>query len=346
VCSSDLSILNWASILHVLFEDVTKSGKTRDAIRSVLSRFLKTPVFIKKVSRLIELNRTMLRLLHHEDPWDDLSVQQLTENPGSAADLVLLHLLCLADMRAMASRCDSDFKETDLRRMIISCFNSKSWEIPSCMVLDDQATNLKDVRATVLSDHEPRVQLRKTGNMRVLNLGFSTMAESVLPTLHALDLSGIELYDLRLFPAANDWADLLLRVKAPKDTLFEMNKWAGFTACLKDNFSERSAKFETGSIKASRVKTIENSGVKAEPFTDITIHPRPDFKKTVILMNSPSSAGPLYPVIKGLRDQGLSPFYIKKTCDEKDFCLVVHARSETAPDESIVKEAIHDTCTS
>ncbi|MFA6009836.1 MAG: hypothetical protein WC799_07620 [Desulfobacteraceae bacterium] len=346
------SALHWAALLHMAMEDTAKSEKSseksveksRNTIRSVLIRFRKTPAFIKKVSGLIKLNNTMLRLLHGEDPWDDLALQPLLENLGSPFDLVLLHLLCLADLRAQASRCYSDFKETDLRQKIMACFNCKSWKIPSYMSENNQGANLKDFNTTVISENGPRVQLQKTENMRVLNLGFSSVIEPVLPALHALDLSGIDLYDLRLFPASNGWADLLIRVRAPKDTLFEMKKWAGFTACLKDILVERSAKIDTGSIKDSGAKTIENSEAKTDPATEVTVYHRPDLKKTVILMHSPSSAGSLCRIIKGLHDQGLSPFYIKKTCCEKDFCLVVHASDETNPDESILKEVIYDTC--
>jgi len=342
------SVLHWAALLHMAMEDTAKSEKSveksRNTIRSVLIRFRKTPAFIKKVSGLINLNNTMLRLLHGEDPWDDLALQPLLENLASPVDLVLLHLLCLADLRAQASRCYSDFKETDLRQKIMACFNCKSWKIPSYMAEDDQDTILKDVHTTVISENGPRVQLQKTENMRVLNLGFSSVIEPVLPALHALDLSGIDLYDLRLFPASNGWTDLLIRVKAPKDTLFEMKKWAGFTASLKDILVERSIKIETGSIKANRVKSTENTEAMTDSTTDVTIYRRPDLKKTVILMHSPRSAGSLCRIIKGLHDQGLSPFYIKKTCCEKDFCLVVHASAETDPDESILKEVIYETC--
>lgn len=350
------SALHWAALLHVAIEDSAKtekssekssekfSEKSRDTIRSVLARFRKTPAFIKRVSGLIKLNNTMLRLLHGEDPWDDLALQPLLDNLGSPVDLMLLHLLCLADLRAQASRCYSDFKETDLKQKIMACFKCKSWKIPSYMAKDDQGLSLKDFNATVISENGPRVQLQKTENMRVLNIGFSSVAEPVLPALHALDLSGIDLYDLRLFPASNGWIDLLIRVKAPKDTLFEMKKWAGFAACLKDNLFERSANIETVSIKASRAKTIDNSETNTDLATDVTVYRRPDLKKTVILMHSPRAAGSLCRIIKGLHDQGLSPFYIKKTCCEKDFCLVVHASAEMDPDESILKEVIYDTC--
>lgn len=347
------SALHWSALLHVAMEDSAKSSeklaeklaeKSRDIIRSVLIRFRKTPTFIKKVSGLVKLNNTMLQLLHGEDPWDDVALQPLLENLGSPVELVLLHLLCLADLRAQASRCYSDFKETDLRQKIMACFNCKNWKIPSYMAEDDQKITLKDFHTAIISENGPRVQLQKNENMRVLNLGFSSMTDPVLPTLHALDLSGIDLYDLRMFPGSNGWTNLLIRVRAPKDTLFEMNKWAGFAACLKDNLVERSAKIETGSIKDSRIKTIENSEVTTELSTDVTVYRRPDLKKTVILMHSPSTAGSLCRIIKGIHDQGLSPFYIKKTCCEKDFCLVVHASDETDPDESILKEVIYGTC--
>lgn len=347
------SALHWAAVLHVASKDSAKSAgksaeksreKSRDTIRSVLIRFRKTPAFIQKVSGLIKLNNIMLRLLHGEDPWDDLALQPLLESLNSPVDLVLLHLLCLADLRAQASRCYSDFKETDLRQKMMACFNCKNWKTPSYMAEDDQGANLKDFNTTVISENGPRVQLQKTQNMRVLNLSFSSVIEPVLPTLHALDLSGIDLYDLRLFPASSGWTDLLIRVKAPKDTLFEMKKWTGFKDYLKNILDEQPSNHRTESIEYSLAKTIKNSAEKVDPATDVTIHHRPDLKKTVIVMHSPRPAEALGPIIKGFHDHGLSPFYIKKTCCENDFCLVVHASAEMDLDESVIKEAIHDTC--
>jgi len=343
------SLVLWAALLHVMSDDSTKPGKVRDTLRAVLTRFRKTPAFIGKISGLIELNRTMLRLLHGEDPWDDLAFEPLLEVIGSPVDLVLLHFLCLADLRSQASRCYSDFKEADLSHGIRTCFTRKSWKMPSYLVEDSSVPDLNNNPSRAITGNNQNMLLRKAGNMRVLNLGFPSSTDPVIPTLHALDHSGIDLYDLRLFPQPNGWADLLIRVKAPKDSMFEMKKWTGFESHL-NGLIEKHALYpleETGerdSFNSLRVGTGGIAEKKTGPDTEVNISRRSDLKKTVIVMHSPRSTDSLSRIIKGLHEQGLSPFYIKKTCCEKDFCLVVHASAEMDPDESILKEAIYDTC--
>jgi [protein-PII] uridylyltransferase len=337
-----LSAGMWASLLHVLAETARPPGKHEETVRSVLLRFGKTNLFVKKVLGLLDLNRTLFGLVHGGDPWDEEAFQPLLPGLNSPADLLLLHLFCLSDLRARASRCFTDFKEADLRHAVIVCAGLKGWRIPLFFSKSDSVFNVKE-RTKERTSGKPSVTMTKAENMRVLSLGFSEETDPVLPAVRALEFSGIDLYDLRLFPADNGWKDILVRVKAPKDSMFETKKWTGFADVLKEMVEGGDC--QDGECNPEDFPVTGDSPVKKDgDDTRVQVFPKGESKKTTIVMHGARSTGSLSRIVKGLGGKGLSPFYIKKTCCDRDFCLVIHADSEQAPDENAVKEVVYEAC--
>ncbi len=324
----------WAALLHGLVEEHLRTGKTPDVSRTVLIRFGKNQGFVNRVQNLIRLNTAMQGVLHGEDLQDERVFTGMASVLGTPVELDLLYRLCLADLRSRASLCFSDFKETDLKQGVMTLSQLKQWTPPSDLRDAGRDPLRPKAWETRNASDLPSVHIHKADMMRQVILGFPLGMEMVFPALRALAFSGIDFYDLRVFPPEHGFQDLVIRTKAPRDTMFEEKKWAGFERYLKDLIAGEARDSADGT---RRVKCLKESGSEA----DVAVTLRYENSKTVIIMHRPRPFDRLEALISGLTGQGIVPYYIKKSCSERDFCLAIHGDNAGRVDEEKVREEIY-----
>ena len=334
---SQLVVL-WAGFLHGLSEESCSSGdahrKTSDAVQQILARFHKPPMFIRRVLFLLTRHNMLMHLIHEEDPGDENAVKPLIKGISSPEDLALAHVSALADLRAQAFPALYHFKESDLNCVTAICTRLGGFEDAHGIPMGFHPDPAPEILASC-DDGPVRVDIIKQGAIRAVKARFESCSEPVLPALAALENSGLELYDLKVISEKNRGRHVLLRVKAPRDTLFEMKKWAGFLNLLKDCASR--AVYPPQPTWGDPATETEMS--RENP---VTLHTRHCGSGLVLNIGYPGVV-PIYPLVKALVSNGLSPFYLKKTCDRKTYRLVLHLSPAegAAPDHNALKEVIH-----
>lgn len=333
----------WAALLQ---------GLDSDVIRSILSRFEKSPDIIDNVCFLTNNYNFLYSIISHENIFAEKTIRHYSTKAGSYRNLNMLYFLTIADMKAKGSLACSAYKLEDLERLyhsvIESLFDKKSRSDKSLLQAETLLELCRFYRIknaeTILSDidlknyHNTFSQdalllhlklisetgqgelttfTEKTGELRKTTILSKNENFSLQDILGILLENNINIYDYRYHSFTESTAVHAFRAEKHQDIVFENEKWAKVKARLQDKKEHNLHSV----FKRSATFTDKDTPLSVYP-SSVKVTKSPEEAAYLIEIVSDDSPETLYSLVNEQSTSGFGIVFFRKTI-ESCGCLYI-----------------------